>query len=53
MGKHLVVFQPWGIGGYIEEGRSLLEASRELGVEVQSLCGGRGKCGKCLVEIRA
>jgi len=30
---------------------TILEAARELGVEVISECGGRGKCGKCVVRI--
>jgi uncharacterized 2Fe-2S/4Fe-4S cluster protein (DUF4445 family) len=35
----------------VEEGKTLLEASRELGVDIESLCGGLQGCGKCLVRI--
>ena len=33
------------------EAKSILEASRELGVEIESLCGGRRACGKCKVKL--
>ena len=49
--KHLVVFQPSGKRGYIEEGKTLLEAARELGVDIESICGGKLICGKCAVEV--
>jgi len=32
-------------------GGSILDAARQLGVEIISECGGRGKCGKCIVRI--
>ena len=35
----------------MEEGKTLLEASRELGVEIESICGGKQLCGKCKVKI--
>jgi uncharacterized 2Fe-2S/4Fe-4S cluster protein (DUF4445 family) len=49
--KFKVIFQPSGRRGDVEEGRTLLEASRELGVEIESLCGGKQWCGKCKVKI--
>ncbi len=51
--KHrcLVTFQPPGNSGYIEEGRTIREASLELGVGLESICGGRGVCGKCRVKV--
>lgn len=47
--QHLVVFQPSGRQGYVPEGISLLEAARQLGVEIESICGGQQTCGKCKV----
>jgi len=49
--KHLVVFEPSGKRGYIEDGRTLLEAAQELGEDIESICGGKGVCGKCLVKF--
>jgi uncharacterized 2Fe-2S/4Fe-4S cluster protein (DUF4445 family) len=48
---HLVVFQPSGRQGRIAEGTSLLDAARQLGVDVDSICGGRQTCGKCKVLV--
>lgn len=50
--KHAVIFQPSGRRGNIEEGVSLLEAARELGVEIESICGGKQTCSKCKVQIQ-
>jgi len=49
--KHLVIFQPSGSRGYVEDGTPLLEAARELGVAIESPCGGRMMCSKCRVHI--
>jgi uncharacterized 2Fe-2S/4Fe-4S cluster protein (DUF4445 family) len=49
--KWKVVYQPSGRRGEVEEGKTLLEASRELGVDIESVCGGAGGCGKCKVKI--
>ena len=49
--KHLVVFEPFGRKGSVEEGKTLLEAARELGASLDGVCGGQGKCSKCRVEV--
>lgn len=46
-----VIFSPSGRRGSLPLGTSLLEASDQLGVEIESLCGGRGACGHCQVEV--
>ncbi|MEZ4664954.1 MAG: 2Fe-2S iron-sulfur cluster-binding protein, partial [Caldilineaceae bacterium] len=46
-----VVFQPQGRQGEIPAGATLLEAARRLGVEIESICGGRQTCGKCKVLV--
>ncbi len=51
MTKHLVVFQPSGKRGYVEDGKTLLDAAQELGEDIESVCGGKLVCGKCAVEI--
>lgn len=48
---HTVVFQPSGRRGIVEEGKTLLAAARELGVDIESPCGGANVCGKCKVKI--
>ncbi len=49
--KAKVMFKPAGIWGEVKKGTSVLEASRLLGVDIESLCGGNRKCGKCLIQI--
>jgi uncharacterized 2Fe-2S/4Fe-4S cluster protein (DUF4445 family) len=47
----MVIFQPSGRRGKVEKGLTLIEASRRLGVDIESLCGEKKKCGKCIVRI--
>jgi len=49
--EHLVVFTPSGKRGNFKAGTPLLDAARSLGVDVDSVCGGRGICGRCQVTI--
>jgi uncharacterized 2Fe-2S/4Fe-4S cluster protein (DUF4445 family) len=49
--KHKVIFQPSGRRGYVDQGKKLLEAARDLGVDIESICGGTQSCGKCRVKI--
>ena len=45
-----IIFQPSGKRGHFPEGKTVLEVSRELGVEIESLCGGLKTCGKCKIK---
>ena len=47
---HLVVFTPSGRRGDVSPGTTVLDAARRLGVDIDSVCGGRGICGRCQVE---
>jgi uncharacterized 2Fe-2S/4Fe-4S cluster protein (DUF4445 family) len=47
----LVVFTPSGRRGRFPLGTPLLQAARELGVDVDSVCGGRALCGRCQVTL--
>ena len=49
--EHLVVFTPSGRRGHFESGTTVLDAARRLGVDIDSVCGGRGICGRCQVEV--
>jgi uncharacterized 2Fe-2S/4Fe-4S cluster protein (DUF4445 family) len=48
--KFQVIFEPSGRRGEVPEGTTIIEASRELGAEIESLCGGIRNCGKCKVK---
>ncbi len=37
----------------VEEGKTLLEAAREVDIYLGGICGGEGVCGKCRVIIRS
>jgi uncharacterized 2Fe-2S/4Fe-4S cluster protein (DUF4445 family) len=43
----LVIFTPSGKRGRFAAGTSLLDAARRLGVDIDSVCGGRAICGRC------
>ena len=44
-----VVFTPSGRRGLVPAGTSVLAAARSLGVDLDSVCGGRALCGRCQV----
>ena len=46
----LVVFTPSGRRGRFPRGTTLLDAARSLGVDIDSVCGGRALCGRCQVQ---
>jgi uncharacterized 2Fe-2S/4Fe-4S cluster protein (DUF4445 family) len=46
----LVIFTPSGRRGRFAEGTTVLDAARKLGVDIDSVCGGRGICGRCQVQ---
>ena len=48
----LVLFMPSGRRGRFRKGTQVLEAARQLGVYVESVCGGRGICGRCQIEVQ-
>lgn len=45
-----VVFLPSGRRGTVAPGTTVLAAARSLGVDIDSVCGGRGLCGRCRVR---
>ena len=49
---HLVLFMPAGKRGRFKKGTPIIDAARDLGVYVESVCGGRGICGRCQIEIQ-
>jgi uncharacterized 2Fe-2S/4Fe-4S cluster protein (DUF4445 family) len=45
----LIIFTPSGRRGHVLAGTTVLDAARTLGVDIDSVCGGRGICGRCQV----
>ena len=50
---HSVVFNPSGIRASVAAGATVLDAARAGGVDLDSVCGGRGLCGRCQVSPTA
>jgi len=51
MSKITVIFQPEGKRVEVEEEDSILSAALKSGVDLTSICSGKGNCGKCKVII--
>jgi len=49
--EYTIIFEPSGHRGRITGGKTITEASRELGVDVEGICGEKATCGKCKVRI--
>jgi len=49
--SYIIDFQPVGRRGPCPEGGTLLDAARALGVDLASVCGGVGSCGRCRVQL--
>ena len=50
-GDPLIVFSPSGKRGRFPAGTPVLQAARRLGVDIDSVCGGRALCGRCQVSV--
>ncbi len=53
MALYHIDFEPVGLRGDCAEDRSLLDAARQLGLDLVSLCDGRGTCRRCRVQVLA
>jgi uncharacterized 2Fe-2S/4Fe-4S cluster protein (DUF4445 family) len=49
--QHQVIFMPSGRRGRVAEGTTVLDAARQLGVQIESICGSRMTCRKCRVRL--
>ena len=47
----IITFQPSGKNIDVSTGTELLDAARKADIEIESPCGGKGTCGKCIVRI--
>ena len=51
MKKAKIIFQPSGRRGEVPRDITLIEASRLMGVDIESLCGEKKFCGKCKIRV--
>lgn len=53
LSSHTLILMPSGRRGSVARGTTVLEACRQLGVDIESICGGRQTCGKCQVAVES
>jgi uncharacterized 2Fe-2S/4Fe-4S cluster protein (DUF4445 family) len=53
MRKFKVTFLPEGKNIEVEENTTVMQAAAKAGVYVNTICGGKGVCGKCRVQVIA
>ena len=51
MSEFTVEFQPIGRRGKFQARQSVMDCARKLGVGLSNVCGGKGTCGKCKVQL--
>lgn len=51
MEKYRLRVYPDGIEGFVEKGITIMEGLEKLGIKLETLCGGAGWCGQCIVKV--
>jgi uncharacterized 2Fe-2S/4Fe-4S cluster protein (DUF4445 family) len=51
MATRKIEFEPVGRRGECESKESLLECARKLGIGITSICGGKGVCHSCKIQV--
>lgn len=46
-----IIFQPEGKRARVSYGNTVLDAAKVVGVDLTSICGGKGVCGKCRIIV--
>lgn len=46
-----VFFAPSGKQALVNDNKTVLEVARSIGVDIDSVCGGRAMCGRCQIEV--
>jgi uncharacterized 2Fe-2S/4Fe-4S cluster protein (DUF4445 family) len=49
--QHTLILMPSGRRGQIQAEETILDAAQGMGVSIESICGGKGTCGKCQILI--
>lgn len=52
MALHVVRFEPQGIEVSVPTGTLITEAARLSGIEIGQPCGGQGRCGRCVIQVK-
>ena len=53
MTEHHIDFEPIGRRSRCKSERSLMDCARQMGIELVSICGGKGTCGMCKLQVLA
>ena len=53
MKSYSIDFKPVGQKGECPEDESLLDCARRLGIGISSICGGRGTCNTCRIQVES
>ena len=48
---HRVTFYPGGMTTEVMDGETVLDAAVAVGAQINSVCGGKGTCSKCVVIV--
>jgi len=51
MGSHTIIFTPSGIQTKAEDKESVYDVALRAGVDMQSICGGKGLCKRCQIDV--
>ena len=51
MTEHTVIFTPSGLRAKGEDGETVYNVALRAGVDMQSICGGKGLCHRCQIEF--
>ena len=51
MKTHTLVFTPSGLQTTAKDGETVYEVGLRSGVDIQSICGGKGLCKRCQIEV--
>ncbi|NYT00304.1 MAG: DUF4445 domain-containing protein [Methanocellales archaeon] len=46
-----IIFQPYGKRVRVQKGTKIMEAAVAAGIPLETVCGGKGVCGKCKVRL--
>ena len=49
--RYSVVFTPSGMRATAEHGASIYDVALDAGVDISSICGGKGLCKRCQIEV--
>lgn len=53
MTEHSIIFTPSGIRSTAEAGENIYDVALRSGVDMRAICGGKGQCRRCQIELDA